>query len=120
MTVIGTVIKGAGKGRDLYGVPTANVLLTSNDELVDGVFAAKTTLEQRSWPSVACLRRIEDGVLCEVHLLGFDGDLYEKEIVIELLEQVSPLIQFESSEQMFVKILGDLERVKYVFRHNST
>lgn len=118
--VMGTVRKGAGEAARKFGVATANVLIPAGVEPPEGVFAAKTAVRQTLWPSAACVRQTAEGLLCEVHLFGFEGDLYGEELQIELLERVSPLIPFEDGQQMQVKILDDLERVKYVLGYHST
>lgn len=120
MTVMGIVRKGAGDATRQFGVATANVLIPAGVEPPEGIFAAKTAIRQALWPSAACVRQTAEGLLCEVHLFGFEGDLYGEELQIELLEQVSPLISFENVEQMQAKILEDLERVKYVLGYHST
>ena len=47
----------------------------------------------------------------EVHLLAFDGDLYGRELVVEILERVRDTRTFESVEQLQEQLSSDIEAV---------
>ncbi len=120
MKVTGQVIHGDREAGDHYGVPTANLLLETGPQWQTGIFAGRLSLNGAQWGAAICLRKIPTGFLCEVHVLGFTGDLYGQEIEVEILDRVSDLTPFKGEEQMRQKIRTDLEKVKYVLGNHST
>ena len=51
-------------------------------------------------------------VNCETYLLDFEGDLYEKEILVAFLERVRPERQFSSQEELQAQIHRDIEAAR--------
>lgn len=83
MRFSGIVLKGNGSGRAL-GFPTANI--AAADDSLSGIYAAYVRAGYERYEAVvyADTRR----KLLEAHLFHFKGDLYDKEIAIELLEKL--------------------------------
>lgn len=118
---VGPVIRGNGRATAVFGVPTANILVSQQDGPPPGVYAGLSQLDGQEIPSAICVRQLtNDQMLCEVHLLDWGGDLYGKRLAVDLKELVSDCLQLASEEETKKKILADLERVRYVFRHHST
>ncbi len=114
LVVTGIVNSGEGAAARDYGIPTANIVLDEPLDLDFGVYATR----------VHCKAGLHAGALCygigsppkfEVHLLNFEGNLYGKEIRVEVIEKVSELVYLGSEERMRHKILHDIELVREVF-----
>lgn len=104
----GTVVSGRRLGRTL-GIPTANLHL-SEGVIVPrfGVYACRALAEGRAYPAVTNVgtRPTVSGKNLNVEswILGYDGDLYEKEITVEFLKFLRPERKFDSLEQMKAEI----------------
>jgi len=111
----GKVIKGEGRGKKM-GFPTANVKPYPEIVLPPfGVYAARTILNNKSWPSVLNLGKrptfnLED-VLIEVHLINYDGpDFYGQEIEIFFIEKLRNQMAFSSVEELSLRISQDKKK----------
>lgn len=100
----GTVVHGKHLGSTL-GIPTAN--LPYPDGLViprKGVYAAQVCLDGKRYPAVTNVgtRPTVSGKTLNVEswILGYDGDLYGKEITVEFLKFLRPEQKFDSLKQM--------------------
>ena len=117
-TLTGKVVHGHQLGRRL-GFPTANLLLPQ--ELVVpkfGVYACRCLVEgQRhgavtnvgTRPTVAGV-----GVTVETWILGYEGDLYDREITLEFLKFLRPEIKFPSLGELQEAVLADGEKTKEI------
>ena len=106
----GTVIHGAKLGRTI-GFPTANINYPENIVKIPfGVYCA-TCDGQKSvvnWGMKPTVNNTIEPVI-EVHILNFDGDLYGKQIKIELLKQVRKEQKFNSLNELKNQIEKDVE-----------
>lgn len=110
MKYTGTVHKGGEYGQRL-GFPTANILL--EDKEVSGIFAATVRVEGKEY-SAAVYADQRNKVL-ESHLLDFSGDLYGKELEVELLEKIRNDRPFESEDEARAAIAGDVAAARAYF-----
>ena len=105
--VRGTVVEGEQRGRTL-GFPTANLEQLEGLAPARGVYATQAVHEGSRWPAVANLgvRPTVDGrgVVLEVHLLDFSGDLYGSELTVEFVE-------FLRSERSFPDLTALREQI---------
>lgn len=108
----GIVQRGGEYGRRL-GFPTANVLF--DDKNVSGIFAATVRVGEKEYEAVVYADR-RNKVL-EAHLLHFGGDLYDKELVIDLLEKIREDRQFESEEEAKKTIAADVIAAREYFKN---
>jgi len=106
MVFKGIVQKGGEYGRRL-GFPTANIPLTDSD--VSGIFAAKVRVEGKEF--VAAVYADQRNNVLEAHLLDFEGDLYGKELEIELRDRIREDRQFETEEEAKTAIADDVRKV---------
>jgi len=109
----GTVVKGAQMGRQI-GFPTANLEIPGESKLIpgNGVYAVKVIAEGATWngmlnigyrPTVS-----NEGVLkIEVHIIDFSGDLYGKEIKVELYDRIRGEKKFNGIDQLKAQIAND-------------
>ena len=115
--LVGTVVQGQQLGRTL-GFPTANLALPANKMVpCQGVYAVRVTMDSGS-STVTNLgvmnignRPTVNGLTqtIEVHLLDWSGDLYGRQLNVELLN-------FLRSEQKF----GSLDDLKQQINHDCT
>ena len=112
----GTVIHGAKLGRTI-GFPTANIKYPY--ELVKlpfGVYKANISADNiKSMPAVmnwGMKPTVHNTVepVAEVHILGFEDDLYGKNIKIEVLKQIRNEKKFESLDELKAQINEDIRQ----------
>ncbi|OGF44633.1 hypothetical protein A2555_02175 [Candidatus Falkowbacteria bacterium RIFOXYD2_FULL_39_16] len=110
--ISGLVKKGKGVGRTL-GYPTANI--DCNFDLSDGVFYALVRVENVSLPSLLIKGFIQQGM--EVHIIDWSGDLYGKDIEIEVLEKLRDIIKFDKVDELVEQIQGDIMEARKYFKN---
>lgn len=113
----GTVVRGDGRGRTL-GYPTANIEVGYpwKAQAAFGVYGGKATVQGRDYPAIANLGRHPtfggETVKIEVHLLDFQGDLYDGQLTFKLECAVRPEKKFPSAEALRAQIGQDIEYVR--------
>ncbi len=113
----GKVAHGNKRGRVL-GFPTAN--LNGAVPLAYGVYASETRIDgtERVWPSVTSYgtRPTFDGEdqRVETHILGFMGDIYDREIEVTVLAFIRPERRFESVADLVTAMQGDIRKVRAI------
>jgi riboflavin kinase/FMN adenylyltransferase len=109
-TIEGTVVEGRKLGRTI-GFPTANVAYGEEEFPPDGVWAVRARTGGRRFHGVANLgvRPTVDGEnrALEVHLFGFEGDLYGEVLEVEFVRHLRGEIRFESLEALKEAIARD-------------
>jgi len=110
MAYKGIVQKGGEYGRRL-GFPTANISL--EDASVSGIFAAKVRFQTVEYS--AAVYADQRNKVFEAHLLDFDGDLYGKEMTIELLQKIRDDRRFLTDDEARTVIASDVEAVRTYF-----
>ena len=111
--VAGEVIHGAKFGRTI-GFPTANVVPPPDlIPLPDGIYATVAAIEggPESYPSltyVGTRPTVNTGArLVETHLLDFGGDLYGKEVAVDVLHRLRSDATFPTIESMVAQLRID-------------
>ena len=119
----GLVAHGDKRGRTL-GFPTAN--LVPDPALVypaHGVYACRAAVELdgdwRWWPAATSIGVRPTfvtgrGLLVEAFLLGFDGDLYERELRLAFLQRLRGELRFESVEELVEQMTRDVEHTRRI------
>jgi riboflavin kinase / FMN adenylyltransferase len=114
----GPVAHGDKRGRTL-GYPTAN--LVPEPGLVypaHGVYACRAGVEldgdRRWWPAATSVGVRPTfvtgrGLLVEAFLLGFDGDLYGRELRLEFLSRLRGELRFDSVDELIEQMARDVE-----------
>jgi riboflavin kinase/FMN adenylyltransferase len=112
--VDGPVVHGAKRGRTI-GVPTANIATAGTSLPVrPGIYAVTLSVEGGPpLPAVASLGTnptfVNDGQLVlEVHVLDWEGDLYDRVVRCRFVEWIRPEARFESVENLVVQIRADI------------
>jgi len=119
----GEVVHGDKRGRTL-GFPTAN--LVPDPALVypgHGVYACRAAVEidaeWRWWPAATNVGVRPTfvtgrGLLVEAFLLGFDGDLYGRELRLAFLSRLRGELRFESVDELVEQMQRDVEETRRI------
>lgn len=124
--ISGTVEKGDQRGRTI-GFPTANIRLGMMQEPAFGVYTVLVRLaDVPGTPLVAGIANIgrrptvEDrGVLLEVHLFDYDGDLYGQRLNVMLLDFIRPEQAFDGLDALKDQIARDVESARAFHAQNT-
>lgn len=111
----GTVIPGRRLGRTI-GVPTANILIPEGIVVPKlGVYACECIIDGETYTAVTNIgsRPTVEGhqTRAESWILDFDGDLYGREITLELHKFLRPEQKFGSLEELKEQIQRDAAQV---------
>ena len=91
-SILGTVIKGKGRGKSILNIPTANI--TSPVEIApkEGVYAVRVGYKGSIYDGVANIGKNptfgNTDVSYEVHLFGFSGDLIGESLRIYFIDRI--------------------------------
>lgn len=122
--VEGTVTSGKCRGRGL-GFPTANISVPSFKAIPSpGVYAGAVMVEDNWLPAAISVGRnptfgdIEDDRI-EVHLVGYDGDLYGSRLCVLFFEKVRPMYRFNDPSALISQIKIDVRRTREIFAQKN-
>lgn len=111
--VSGRVVSGRNRGGRLLGFPTANILL--HDELCpkSGVYAVTVACKGSKYKGVANIGyspTFDDNIFTvEVHILDFNGDIYNEPIRVNFIRRIRDEAKFENIEALIRQITKDIE-----------
>jgi riboflavin kinase/FMN adenylyltransferase len=122
--VDGVVVHGAKRGRAI-GVPTANVRPEADLPLRAGIYAVTLSVEDKVMPAVASLGTnptfVEAGrLVLEVHVLDFDGDLYDRRVRTTFVARLRDEAKFETVDALIAQIRQDIADARAVMRPRSS
>ena len=110
MVIIGKVIHGAQLGRKM-GFPTANIDASELTHIDNGVYASRVKIGQAEYRAMSNIgmRPSVDGHtrLLETHLFDFEGDLYDKEIEVTLVQKIREERHFGSIDDLKEQLTKD-------------
>lgn len=109
-TFIGKVQEGSARASEL-GFPTVNIPLL--DESISGIYVGKVTALGKN--HIGAIFADSKRKILEAHLLDFSGDLYGKEISIELFEKIRESGNFSNDTELKEAIENDVKRVREYF-----
>lgn len=118
--VRGLVVRGAGRGGPLLGVPTANLERTGVMMPRPAVYAstARVVNGGEALPAVTCFSRNptfqtggsgEDELILETHILDFSGDLYGCELEVAFVELLREARKFQCPAELAAQLHADIE-----------
>jgi riboflavin kinase / FMN adenylyltransferase len=120
--VIGTVVRGDGRGQSL-GFPTANLDLPVGTLPPPGVYAVEAIVDGATFPAVANLgtRPTFAGNTAreerlEVHLLDYQGDLYGRELEVTFHQLLRPERKFADAAELRRQIRADIGAARTALR----
>lgn len=110
----GAVVEGRRTGREL-GYPTANVSLDDNQKVIpaEGVYAVRVRQEGSDtvWSGMANMGGQPtfglDTPVLEVHVFGFDGNLYGRTMFVEFVDRLREVRKFESLDNLVAQLERD-------------
>ena len=114
-SLTGSVAHGFARGRDI-GFPTANVVLPATNLIVprNGVYAVWATLPDGSrhaaMANIGTRPTFADGSQrsIEVHIIGFDGNLYDSVITVEFVQRLRDERPMSSIDELKRQLTADL------------
>lgn len=125
-SVIGSVVRGDGRGHEL-GFPTANLRFDGPVALPpDGIYAVRvgwggddvlSPMERRDGVASLGVRPTfeNDGArVLEVHVLDFDGDLYDERMRVEFVRRLRGERRFASADALVTQMDRDSARARAV------
>lgn len=123
--VSGRVVEGRKVGRTL-GFPTANVQCDDPDKLIpaNGIYAVKVQVEDKCFIgalSIGFRPTFDNGArTIEVHILGFDDDIYGKKLHIYFHHYLRPELKFHSAEELILQMQKDVEACQLLLNDDFT
>lgn len=111
----GTITRGKRLGRQLE-YPTANVLIEEGYKLIpaNGVYVVKSVFDNRDvfgMMNIGYNPTVNgDKQSIEVHFFNFEGDLYDREVRVELLHRLRDEKRFDSIDQLKQQLDRDKEQ----------
>jgi riboflavin kinase/FMN adenylyltransferase len=107
--VRGTVLQGHARGRQT-GFPTANLALASDaDQLEPGVYAGQALgLPAAINVGVRPTFEVDAAANIEVHIIGFHGDLYGRELTVDLTARIRSERRFPSVDALVEQLRRDV------------
>lgn len=115
----GVVVRGEGRGRGL-GFPTANLQMGFPEKLLPpaGIYAVRAALPDGMHDGALHLgpRPTFEGSLpsIELHLLDWEGDLYGREIRVDLVERLRGVETFDSPAALVRQMTADVEEARRI------
>lgn len=114
--IVGQVVSGARRGRRI-GFPTANL---SGIEVVVpgiGVYGAKVQIDQAEHLAAVHIGpnptfQSDDRVKVEVHVMDYDGDLYDQTLGVDIHLRVRDVIAFESADALIQQLGSDIQYIR--------
>ena len=111
----GTVVSGYQVGRKI-GFPTANLRVDFPYKLIPsiGVYAVRVQVAGQQWKgmlSIGYRPTINNGndLSIEVHILDFQGDIYNQKMRLEFIEYLRPEVKFDSVDELIAQMHKDKE-----------
>ena len=120
----GPVVRGEERGAKI-GFPTANIAVAPDLALPKyGVYVTRAYLGETAYDSVANIgQRPTFGAgrpTIEVHLLDFEGDIYERELRIELLHRLRDEMRFDGVDALVAQIGRDAACTRDYFQEHGS
>ena len=115
-TIMGEVVRGDQRGRSI-GFPTLNIILEAGAEPFRGIYAVRVRDAALKgnihWPGAGYFGdrpTFDTGrTFLEAFLIGFDGDLYGRTLMVELVDLIRPDRRFDSISGLIAQMQEDCE-----------
>jgi riboflavin kinase/FMN adenylyltransferase len=115
--ITGVVEKHLGRGKKL-GYPTANIPCPG--DIPDGLYVGYVTYDTNTSNALifigSSLTFGETEKKCESYLLDFTGDLYGKEIRVQIVKKLRDNIQFRTAAELQNQMTQDEQDARAYFR----
>lgn len=119
-TLTGIVVHGQKRGR-IMGFPTANLSIHDTRKIIpkNGVYCVDVDYDGKIWRAmlnIGTRPTFKDGhhPSVEVHLIGFEGDLYGQSITVRFVDRIRDEMKFSGMEELMVQL--DVDRTVCIAR----
>jgi riboflavin kinase / FMN adenylyltransferase len=118
-TILGTVTQGKQLGRQL-GFPTANLRAHNEQFPPNGVYAARAWIQEATFGGVVNIGvrpTIENEAgerLLELHLFGFNKEIYGLDVEVEFLSYIRPEKKFSGIDELRAQIERDAAKARWI------
>lgn len=113
----GLVGHGQHRGQQL-GFPTANLDQLRTLVPGEGVYAVRVPHEGKNWPAAANVGPNptfgEIARKVEIHLIGFQGDLYGRPLTVDFIERLRDTRPFKSVAELVEQLRHDIEQARRI------
>lgn len=111
-SVSGEVVHGAGRGGEVIGFPTVNIVYPENKiKIRQGVYKVKSTIDGVEYQGIANYGARptfgEEDCVLEVNYEGFDGDVYGQILTVEFVDFIRDIQTFDDAEQLAEQLEKD-------------
>lgn len=115
--LFGVVVKGDRRGHAL-GFPTANLCVSDQMVPGDGVYGGVAFVEDREWPGAISIGHTPTFAgkdrRTEAHLIGFEGDLYDRPLRIDFHDWIRAQQTFPSPDALIRQLKQDVATVTHL------
>ena len=116
-TVLGEVVKGDQRGRTI-GFPTLNIVLDQGADPFRGIYAVRVRDAQKQgaevWAGAGYFGdrpTFDTGrTFLEVYLIGFEGDLYGRQLFVEFIDLIRGDKRFASIDELVTQMKADCDQ----------
>jgi len=121
--ITGIVKKGTGRGNAI-GFPTANIVLSNKLKIVPkrGVYAVLVEVQKQRYKGMLNVGTRptfnEKKETIEVHIIGFDRDIYNQEINIFFIERIREEKKFQDNFELKEILKADKDRVMKLIKNS--
>lgn len=114
--LMGKVVEDRKVGRTI-GFPTANIFYPQEKyPLKQGVYETLTEVDGRAYKGITNFGARptfgDDVVMTETHLIGFNGDLYGRELSVQFTRYLRDIQKFDSAEKLKEQLTKDIRQVR--------
>jgi len=119
----GNVVAGTGRGMKL-GFPTANLDISPEQALpADGVYAGWTYIDGKAHQAMTNIGRNptfgSGNRTVETYIIDYSGDLYGRELKIDIIERLRDERKFDSVEALKEQVAEDVRQGKAILSSKS-
>lgn len=122
----GIVVHGKHLGSQI-GFPTANISIEDNNKIIPkaGVYAATTTINGKQYDvmlnigSNPTVNADNTKTFLEAHIVDFSGDIYGKEITLELYKRIRDEHKFASIDELKQQLTKDKLMLKTILHQTA-
>jgi riboflavin kinase / FMN adenylyltransferase len=120
LSLRGSVVPGDKRGTGL-GFPTANLGIGPEAALPpDGVYVTRADVAGKEYPSVTNIGTRPTfggkGRTVEVFIIGYSGELYGREMAVDIIARLRGEQKFSSPEELKQQINRDIEQTKTILK----
>ena len=120
----GVVEKGLGRGKKL-GFPTANIKIPDNIILpINGIYATHVNIGNNKYFGATSIGNNptfnETDKTIETFIIGFNDDIYNKNICLEFIHRIRDEIKFSSANKLSIQMANDVEKITNILKTTSS